>query len=500
MVNFYLQKYLTFKYIGIVLIMIFFQFYLVFTLLDIPRGSDQFWYVVDAESASSGVYTTNNIFPNSMTNENNDLRPFVQNRPIVFIAGYFINMGFNSLEAYKLINVISYLIILSLLFISLQYFGFSIQKSLSAIAMYIASPLIIFSVYNPLTNLFDASLFSIFILSLFVFSKQKMSFTKFVYNIVLLSVFYFLLITERQDFIIYIWSATLVFTFSGIRHKSISYWQTGILYLTLISTQLLIDFNDFFPKHLGAETPKYATLLTGVNPYFHNMVAYFAKNSDFSELSILEIIKSKISFILNSFKGPFNILSSIHLLLFFIPFYSKRKDLSKLMDFELTFGVLCVLNIIVLFGFQFQYRYSIILIAPSIYIIYNLIDENSLFKFNKVLIPLFFILFLIVNYFALNKFTKEVEENNNLQELVNKLNISHESKAAVIYDGGSSLIWSWLLKKNKEVHYFLPNEMGKLQRDKYNILIYPLSDMKKYEKSLKNDKLFIVGNYYVKYN
>jgi hypothetical protein len=161
---------------------------------------------------------------------------------------------------------------------------------------------------------------------------------------------------------------------------------------------------------------------------------------------------------------------------------------------------LCVLNIIVLSGFQFQYRYSIILIAPSIYFIYNLIDENSLFKFNKVLIPLFFILFLIVNYFALNKFTKEVEENNNLQELVNKLNISHESKAAVIYDGGSSLIWSWLLKKNKEVHYFLPNEMGKLQRDKYNILIYPLSDMKKYEKSLKNDKLFIVGNYYVKYN
>ena len=486
------------KYIAFVIILLLIQVCFVFNLSDSPRGSDHFWYVVDAESVSNNIYTTNNVYPNSMPAGSIEPRPFVQNRPVVYFAGYLIKLGLNSLGAYKLINLFSYFVIVSILFISLLKLNHSLKTSLSAICVFITSPLIIFSLYNPLTNLFDAALFSIFIFSFFIFFKRRFPLI-FSFVILLLVVCsYFLLINQRQDFIIYLWAAILILTYYSIRSNSIPLWQVGIVYLLLISIQILIDTINIFTNHLGGVIPNNSFLLTNVKPYFGNMVSYFGNNSDFLELSLFDIFKAKISIFFMSLSGFFNILTIIYLILIFTPLYFIRKKIIKLKIFETLFIVICLLNFTILFGFQFQYRYSIFLIAPSIFIVYNLIKEKVFDRFSKLLFPLTFIFLLCLNYFVFNKINNEAKESDKLLEQVTELNISSDSRAAVIYNGGSSLIWSWLLKDIKEVHYYLPNEIKDIPLNDYDICVIEFSKSNKKEDVNEDFSYQKVGNYLVK--
>jgi hypothetical protein len=486
------------KHIAFVIILLLIQVSFVFNLSDSPRGSDQFWYIVDAESASNNIYTTNNVYPNSMPIGNVEPRPFVQNRPVVYFAGYLIKLGLNCVAAYKLINLFSYFVIISILFISLLKLKHSLKTSLTAICVFITSPLIIFSLYNPLTNLFDAALFSIFIYFIYIFFQRRFSLIfQFILLLFVVSC-YFLLINQRQDFIIYLWSAILILTYYSIRSNSIPLWQVGIVYLLLISIQ--IGTIDIFTNHLGGVIPNNSVLLTNVKPYFGNMVSYFGNNSDFLELSLFDIFKAKISIFFMSLSGFFNILISIYLILIFTPLYFIRKKIIKLKIFETLFIVICLLNFTILFVFQFQYRYSIFLIAPSIFIVYNLLKEKNFFRFSKLLFPFFCFLFFCLNYFAFNKINNEAKISDKLLKQVTELNISSDSRAAVIYNGGSSLIWSWLLKDIKEVHYYLPNEIKDIPLNDYDIYVIEFSKSNK-KKDVNEDFSYQkVGNYLVKLN
>src|SRR6478609_6791486 len=55
----------------------------------IPRGTDQYWSLANVERAVHGdhVLKTNNIFPAGMPDDLHNLpRPWVQNRPVVYIV------------------------------------------------------------------------------------------------------------------------------------------------------------------------------------------------------------------------------------------------------------------------------------------------------------------------------------------------------------------------------------------------------------------------------
>jgi len=486
------------KYVFILLTMFLVQLFLVFYQSNIPRGSDQFWYIVDAESVAKETFTTNNIFPNSISDDGNVLRPFVQNRPIVYIAGYLVKIGFNSLIAYKIINIVSYLTILSLLFFSLRYLKFNIEITIGALCLLVASPLIIFSLFNALTNLFDAALFSMFIFSIFIFFNRNLNSIGHFIFLIFLALLYFLLITQRTDFIIYTWATILVLTFIGLKNKTFNIYKILFLIVLVVLIHLMVVASNCLPSHLAGDVPKYGVLLTGVNPYFHNMVSYFAENSDFNTLTIMEILKVKISLFFKSIFSPFNFLSFLYLFLLFIPVYFKSHTFNKIKPFEILFIVLGLLNFAVLFGFQFQYRYSIFLIAPSIFVIYNLFKEKILLlNINRFLIPLSLLVFFVFNYSTFNKLTAESAQSHSMLIQVKELNISRDSKVAVIYNGGSSLIWSWLLKDVREVHYLLPNEMQETPNDLFDIKVYTESTFKSRDKLPDESNYYKFGDYYV---
>jgi hypothetical protein len=107
------------------------------------------------------------------------------------------------------------------------------------------------------------------------------------------------------------------------------------------------------------------------------------------------------------------------------------------------------------------------------------------------------VVFVFVNFSSFKKLSSEAEENHKLSIQVNSLNLPKNSKAAVLYDGGASLIWSWLLKDIKEVHYFLPNEMRNLPNDAFDFEVYPGSAFERNEKGVVQDIYCKVGSYYI---
>jgi hypothetical protein len=485
------------KYLIILILMLLTQLFLVCIQSNVPRGSDQFWYIVDSESVAKNNYTTNNVFPNSLADDSDKLRPFVQNRPIVYIAGYLIKLGWDSIEAYKFINICSYISIIILLFFSLRALKISLDTSYCAVSVFISSPLIIFSIYNPLTNLFDAALFSIWNFTIFILFKGKSNTIEFAVYVIIIATCYFLLITQRTDFIMYLWGSLGVLMYKTLKNRSISIQRIIILSLLLILINYLNIASNYFPSHLAGVVPKHALFLTNVDVYFYNMISFFGKNSDFNHLTLMNIIGAKFSSFCRSAIQPFNLFAFLYLFFIFFPIIYKRFLYRNLETSEILFGIVALLNLSVLFGFQFQYRYSIFLIAPSVYVLFNLFKSKELAGINRFFMPFFLVLFVAVNFLAFEKVASESKESQRLSMQVHDLNLSKNSKAAVIYNGGSSLIWSWLLKDIREVHFFLPNEMGKLPNDAFDIEVHSKSSVKSSDELLDEGNYYKVGDYYI---
>ena len=488
------------KYLFLLISMLLAQLLLVYFQSNVPRGSDQFWYIVDSESVAENKFTTNNVFPNSRANDSDALRPFVQNRPIVYIAGHLINLGLKSVEAYKLINICSYISIIILLFFSLRALKISFDASYCAVIVFISSPLVIFSIYNPLTNLFDAALFSICIFSFFILFDIKSKSIEFAVYVIISAICFSLLITQRSDFIMYLWGSLGVFIYKAFKIRSISIQRILFLLTFFILIHYLNSVSNYFPSHLAGDVPKYAILLNGVEGYFHNMIAFFGKNLDFNHLNLSEIISIKVSIFLKSFISPFNLLAFLYLFLIFVPLIYKRFAIHKLETLEILFGVLVLLNLVVLFGFQFQYRYSVFLIAPSVYILFSFYKTREFIQINRFGMPFYLIIFVMVNFSAFEKVAKESKESNRLLTEVNDLNLSKNLNAAVIYNGGSSLIWSWLLKDIREVHYFLPNEMRNLRKGAFDLEVHSESTFKPDGEVPSEGNFYQVGDYYIQLN
>lgn len=473
------------------------QVLLVYFQSNIPRGSDQFWYIVDSESVAENNFTTNNVFPNSRKDDGDSLRPFVQNRPIVYLAGYLVKMGLSPVEAYKIINVFSYFLIIILLFFSLRNYKTSVNSSIIAISVFVSSPLIIFSIYNPLTNLFDASLFSAFVFSLFILFERKLKALGFSLCAITGAISFSLLILQRSDFLMYLWGTLGVFSYMGLKMRSKSIRQVLFLIAFFIFVHYINVAGNYFPSHLAGDVPTHSIFLTGVDGYFHNMIAFFGRNSDFNHLNISEIVIEKVIVFFKSLFEPLNFLALWNLFVIFAVLVYKRLVKQKIESMEVLFGVLVLFNLAVLIGFQFQYRYSVFLIAPSVYIVFNNYSIFQHYHINRYLMPIVLILFVTVNYFVFRIVAKESNESYIFDTQVKDFNIASNSKAAVVYNGGSSLIWSWLLKDISEVHYFLPNEMRNLTIGEFDLEVHCDSIYRFDCDEHDERRIYKVGEYYV---
>lgn len=89
----------------------FFLLYLAAALFSspFPKGSDQYWNTsnIDRVIHGDGQYRTNNIFPASMPDSVSDLpRPWVQNRPVVYLAVTFAYLFRNANASFVILNCV----------------------------------------------------------------------------------------------------------------------------------------------------------------------------------------------------------------------------------------------------------------------------------------------------------------------------------------------------------------------------------------------------------
>ncbi len=463
-----------------------------------PRGSDQFWYIVDAESVSKGVFTTNNIFPNSLPSDNSDLRPFVQNRPIVYIAGSLIKLGFSSVNAYKTINLISYFLIVFILLHSLKLINVDSEFILSAMLFFTASPLIIFSIYNPLTNLFDAMLFALFVTCCFYFFKKKKTFFGRIIIFCGIINLQTLLIYERSDFLFYTCIIFLLLSLESIIKRHSSVFSGLSVLLLFFGCQVIVSSFGIFPQHLAGKVPMNSLVLTNVNNSIGSMVSYLGSDSDFIQYTLLDILFLKSFNFLNAVKEFPNLIAFLYLLLGFIPFFKNGLYLKKWKLFEFLSVLIVLMLIVLLFTFQFQYRYIVFFIAPTTLILFQNLNIANCKLYLRIINLSCVFLFIVFNVFIYRSLETEGKLNLGVLKKVESLKISSNSKVAIVYDGGSALIWSWLFADLNRLYYIRRDKNESSTLKEFDVVIFPISYRKNVNKEESEYSIHSISNFILK--
>ena len=435
-----------------------------------PRGSDQFWYVADAISVSNGVFTTNNVFPNSMQADSDALRPFVQNRPIVYLAGALVYFGLNAVLAYKIINL-SCLILIGLFLDKLLVHAKASSLSRQfALALVVGTPAIIFSLFNPLTQIFDALLIiSIFYFLLIGIDLQKSNIKQFLF-ICIAAIVSIIAVMQRQDFLLFIAAFPLILLFSNSANVSRGGDLRGriglaAVYITIFLTcKLLLKL----PTHLGSPLPAWSAFTVGSQADWGNMVVFFADLGYLNSLDYPRLIKSKsLDFLYNLIKldillTPLNLFLVCFFIVAFFEFKYRRYS------GVLIVATLMVLTLFLVFlSFQYQYRYAIFLLPIIIYI---LLTSKTYFYLGKrfqnlTIVTIYALMFssVIFSYAVASRISSEGKEVAAfLESLPNALSVN--GNILVIYEGGSSLSVAYRYPDSK-VFYVTPST---LDRDFWN--------------------------------
>jgi hypothetical protein len=66
---------------------------------------------------------------------------------------------------------------------------------------------------------------------------------------------------------------------------------------------------------------------------------------------------------------------------------------------------------------------------------------------------------------------EDTKKNKEMQKVVTSLKIANFSEVAVIYGGGSTLIWSWLLPNVDRLHFLRKDSVTATSMEKWNILV-----------------------------
>jgi hypothetical protein len=420
-------------------------------------------------------------------------RPFVQNRPIVYIAGSLIKMGIHSVLSYKIINFLSYLTLIFIIYFTLYKKNQNILLPLTSVIVFICSPTIIHSNFNTLTNLFDAAIFAVFIFTLNIYKDQLKETRCYIFLSVILLISYFILINERFDFTIYLLLSVVLFTLDNqIKPNNYTiFFIFSVIFIIHYSNKFI------FPSHIGGQIPHNSLILTNVNPKIGNMVSYFGANSDFTNYSFIDIVKIKTeNFIFSAIRLE-NVISITIILTIFLPLLYKYYFKRKFDIFEKIIILITILHIGVLFAFQFQYRYSIFLMYPALLVAFKSINYRIFNKIYKYLIFVCILSFIFVNTITYKHQNLEITENQQLYKSVSELKIKNNYRSAVMFNNGSSLIWSWLLKDIEEVQYFLPHQLNNIKLQQFHIVIY---ENNKCNEILFNDlknKKMLIGKYII---
>jgi len=417
------------------------------------RGTDQYWYLADAESLINGQgVQTNDIYPVSVYKEIQSIpRPFVHNilnLYFVILPGIFFGAYTGFIIMNILCSFLTAFFIYKTIIIYTKY-----QPALLISSLYLLLPITVWQTAQPLA---EASIAPLVALLMLLYAKISISNNNNLYNWLILVFISGLLILCRLSFLPIIFVIPIIYLIHNrpIKIKNmfnmVILFILGFLFLLIqknffesnVSIPLLqgiINWNNDKYGNMGNcfdLYPKPITVLNFINVLFANTIK--ALKIQFLSLNSLGIL----------FYLPFNLMAIISLILLF---KSKSKKIKNITFIAILFFLLHLLTVILV---QNQFRYMLVIIPPLLIVTgIALGNWKRIIRFlNKKYVIFILILILIltpIDFLLANRLHNEGIRSQQVGKELSAAfceNIPTYDTIMVEYSGGGDLIYGYILR------------------------------------------------------
>jgi hypothetical protein len=327
----------------------------------IPRGSDQYWYVgnVNRVIHMDGKYKTNNIFPAGLPESDKELpRPWVQNRPVVYIVTAFAFLIGDAHRTWVILNILFLLLSVFLVFKIIRRDRDQNSKLTSLlIGVLLLFPLNFYLVMQAYPDIFNELLVTA--LAILLLSNASWN-AKAIGSAVLTG----LLIYQRDNFLLLLFLLPFYFFFYENKDRRLASCAIFIV-LTLF---LYYIKPMIFPLHT-TKPLSILSIITEVRPGRLNMVNYLYP--DLPQKSLAEafkILSSKAlaalskQFAITGRDALFNYIINLFLILYVLVLAKYKKSTISQRKVIFLGGCFIVLYFITIILFENQYRFASVLI------------------------------------------------------------------------------------------------------------------------------------------
>ena len=422
----------------------------------IPRGSDQYWYVgnVNRVIHIDGKYKTNNIFPAGLPKSDNELpRPWVQNRPIVYLVTAFAFLIGDAHRSWVILNLLFLFLSAYLVYKIMQSDKYRDNKLTGILlGIFLLFPLNFYLAMQALPDMFNEML--AVVLAVLLLSNLSWI-VKAVGGAVLTG----LLIYQRDNYLLLLFMLPFYFFIFENKEKRLA---SGTLFIIL--TLLLYFIKPIiFPLHT-TKPLNMLSIITEVRPGKLNMVNYLYPDLPKRTLSeTFKILMAKTAFALSK---QFALTDSDAIFrytinLFLIPYallLSKYKQLT-IAQKKVMFlgGIFILLYFVTIILFENQYRFGSVLIPfliLSAYWFLNKTVKKSISYTSSIVLLVLYVLADI--YIGIQNHNEAMSDKTLISKLYTVKNEVHDKPVLVQYYSGKSLIIAYGLSPN--LCYYFPSD------------------------------------------
>jgi len=424
-----------------------------------PRGSDQYWNIgnVDRVVNVDGQYKTNNIYPASLPASNAGLpRPWVQNRPIVYIVTAFALLTKHAQQTWIVINCV-FLFLSALLLHKILHTGNGSDDNL--IKLFIACLFLIypFNFYQALQGLGEIFNQFLVISIIYLLISKPDSYT----GVAAAGLLAGLLIFQRENYVLLILLLPFYFLFFAPKNKRFPF----IFLFVGITASLFLIKPLLLPSHT-IRPLNFISVITKERYGQSTMSAYLYANLPAQPLSrSVEVVMGRAAYAL---KAQFAIAKSISVFFYLINlllipyilllFNIRRLPLQQKKELFLV-SVFVMLHFVTVSLYQNQYRFSAILVPLLMLCAYRFIQNaRTYYKLARVSLVALITLFIVVNaYIGMQNRRESFNEHRLVTQVsdVKKLAIKNNP---VFVDFTAELPWTIGYALSPNLCYFFPGD------------------------------------------
>jgi len=417
------------------------------------RGTDQYWYLADAESLINGQgVQTNNIYPVSVYKEIQSIpRPFVHNILNLYFA-ILPGIFFGAYTGFIIMNILCSFLTAFFIYKTIIVYT-KYQAALLISSLYLLLPITVWQTTQPLA---EASIAPLVTLLMLLYAKISISNNNKLFNWLILVFISGLLILCRLSFLPLIFVIPIIYLIHNrpIKIKNIfnmvALFILGFLFLLIqkkyfesnISISLLQSIFNFSNNKYGNMGnyfylyPKPVTILNSINVLFTNTIK--ALKIQFLSLNSMGIL----------FYLPFNLMAIITFILLFKSKYKKIKNIAFI---STLFFLLHLLTVILV---QNQFRYMLVIIPPLLIVTGIALGnwKRIICFLNKKYVIFILILILIltpINFILANRLHNEGIRDQQVRKELSTVfheNIPTCDPVMVEHRDGRELIYGYILR------------------------------------------------------